>query len=95
MYRVGIDIFKQVLTPCRGRRREEGIEREQNDMDRGILQGNEADTATRPRKRHNCKETSVKALGNTETSDQWKHSIRTSDYASEVALHAQDEAILV
>ena len=73
---------------------ERGIEHH-NGMEEGILQGNEADTATRSRKRHNHNETSVKNLGDMEASDQLTYGIRTSDYASGVALHVQDETVMI
>jgi hypothetical protein len=66
-----------------------------NGMEEGILQGNEADTATRSRKRHNHNETSVKNVGDMEASDQLTYGIRTSDYASGVALHVQDETVMI
>jgi hypothetical protein len=69
---------------------EEDID-QQDGMEVGMLQGNEAGTETRSRKRHNHNETSVKNLGDTEASDQLKRDIRTSDYASGVAMHVQDE----
>jgi hypothetical protein len=68
---------------------EEDIE-QQDCMEEGMLQGNEAGTATRSHKRHNHNETLVKNLEDTEASGQLKRGIRTDDYASGVAMHTQD-----
>jgi hypothetical protein len=57
---------------------EEGIE-PQDSMEVGMLQGNEAGTATRSHKRHNHNETSVKNSGDTGTSGQLKRDIKTDD----------------
>ena len=65
---------------------EEGIE-QQDGTEAGMLQGNEAGTATRSRKR----QTSVRDLGDTEASGQLKRDIRTGDHANGVDMHMQDE----
>ncbi len=65
---------------------EEGIE-QQDGTEVGILQGNEAGTTTRSRKR----QISVKDLGDTEASGQLQRDIRTGDHANGVAIHMQDE----
>ena len=68
---------------------EEGAE-QQVCMEEGTLQGNETGAATRSRQRHNCYETWVKNLDDTEASGQLKRGIRTGDYVSGVAMHTQD-----